>query len=491
MAKRISNPPNSSILMNSMRSIGYSFKTAIADIIDNSISANAKNIYIFSPTNDELLYVSILDDGFGMDKEELLNAMKYGSYRENYGVNDLGRFGLGLKSASSSQCKEFTVASKKGNQINAYKWDLNSLEDTSEWFCLELDNKEIEDLPNIDLLKKQKSGTLVIWENFDVAYKKNNGRVRDYIVDEMDEADKHIRLVFHRFLNRKNNQVNIYINNYKLEGYDPFLENHPKKDSKKPSPILIADSTIYVTQYILPHQTDLSDSDIEKLGGIESLRNKQGFYIYRNDRLIIYGTWFGLNSNNVNSELYKYGRIKVDIPNTLDDMWEVDIKKQSATIPKQILVYLKKSVINVCQSSKRKSVKRAKLDYETDDNRIWNKELSRNNKDYYYINKNSTYISNFINEFNDSDKQKIIRFIDSLSASLPYDDIYNSIANRKNETELNDETLDSIVIEGLAQIENIKRIIRCNNKTAYDKVVKYEPFNDEKISKLLWEKLQK
>lgn len=491
MAKRISNPPNSNILMNSMRSIGYSFKTALADIIDNSISAEAKNIYIYSPINDDLLYVSVLDDGFGMNKEELLNAMKYGSYREKYGANDLGRFGLGLKSASSSQCKEFTVASKKGNQINAYKWDLNSLTDSNEWYCLELDGNEIEGLPNIGLLKKQKSGTLVIWENFDVAYKKNNGKVRDYIVDEMDEADKHIRLVFHRFLNRKVNQVKIFINNYQLEGYDPFLENHPKKDSKKPSPITIGDSTIYITQYILPHQTDLSDLDIEKLGGIESLRNKQGFYIYRNDRLIIYGTWFGLNTSSINSELYKYGRIKVDIPNTLDDMWEVDIKKQNATIPKQILVYLRKSVISVCENSKRKSTKRVKLDYESNDNKIWNKELSRNNKDYYYINKNSTYVSSFINEFDDSDKQRIMRFIDSLSASLPFDDIYNSIANRKNEIELNDGTLDSIVVEGLVQIENVKRVLRCNNKTAYDKVVKYEPFNDERISQILWEKLQK
>ena len=122
---------------------------------------------------------------------------------------------------------------------------------------------------------------------------------------------------------------------------------------------------------------------MKKLGGEDSLRGKQGFYIYRNERLIISGTWFRLNSSNMSSELYKYGRIKVDIPNTLDDIWEIDIKKQNAVIPKQIINYLKKSVMNVCEKSKEKNAKRTKLEYKVDTTKIWNKELSRNNKDYY------------------------------------------------------------------------------------------------------------
>ena len=86
---------------------------------------------------------------------------------------------------------------------------------------------------------------------------------------------------------------------------------------------------------------------------MDELREGQGFYIYRNNRLIIYGTWFRLSSQNVSSELYKYGRIKVDIPNSLDDMWEIDIKKQNAVIPKQILNLLKKKVADVKRSSTR------------------------------------------------------------------------------------------------------------------------------------------
>lgn len=124
MSVRIENTPSPSVLMNSMRSIGYTFKTALADIVDNSISAGAKNIYINVPINDSELFVSVLDDGRGMTRNELFNAMKYGSNRE-YSSSDLGRFGLGLKSASLSQCRILTVISKNGSDISGFQWNLD------------------------------------------------------------------------------------------------------------------------------------------------------------------------------------------------------------------------------------------------------------------------------------------------------------------------------------------------------------------------------
>lgn len=342
MAKYILNNPSPDVLMNSMRSIGYSFKTAVADIIDNSISAHASEIKIYTPINDDL-FISFFDNGEGMSRDELLNAMKYGSDRECYGIDDLGRFGLGLKSASLSQCRKLTVASKKDGVISAFRWDLDSVIETKRWDCLELENDEIKQLPMIKVLTEAEKGTLVVWQDFDIAYKKSNGHVMETLSEEVDEMEKHLSLVFHRFLNRSFNQIKIYINDDRIKGYDPFLEDHPKTDSQKPSIIKCENKDIRIQQFILPHQNDLSNEDVEKLGGIERLRSGQGFYIYRNDRLIIYGTWFRLASSNLNSELYKYGRIKVDIPNTLDDMWDIDIKKQNASIPRQILASLKKS----------------------------------------------------------------------------------------------------------------------------------------------------
>ena len=143
MSKRIKNPPNAYELMNSIRSIGYSFKTAVADIVDNSISAYATHIDIDFSTNsdNENMYVTILDDGNGMDNDELLKAMKYASTKDEYGQHDLGRFGLGLKSASLSQCRVLTVASKQNNSICAFMWDIDRVND---WECIQLDLDEIE-----------------------------------------------------------------------------------------------------------------------------------------------------------------------------------------------------------------------------------------------------------------------------------------------------------------------------------------------------------
>ena len=134
MAERIKNIPSPDILMNSLRSIGYSFKTALADIIDNSISVNAKNIWIDFPSyNSDNLYITILDDAVGMDDAALFNAMKYGSERDEYGDKDLGRFGVGLKSASLSQCRMLTVMSKFDSEVHAYRWDLDEVLRSKEW----------------------------------------------------------------------------------------------------------------------------------------------------------------------------------------------------------------------------------------------------------------------------------------------------------------------------------------------------------------------
>lgn len=176
MAEKIKNIPSPDILMNSLRSIGYSFKTAVADIIDNSISADAKNIWIDFPSySSDNLYITILDDAIGMDDAALFNAMKYGSERDEYGEKDLGRFGVGLKSASLSQCRTLTVMSKFNGDIHAYRWDLDEVLRSKEWECLRLDFDEIQACPNYEKLNSLVQGTMVVWQNFDIADQKSNG----------------------------------------------------------------------------------------------------------------------------------------------------------------------------------------------------------------------------------------------------------------------------------------------------------------------------
>ena len=492
MAKRIENIPNPDNLMTSMRSIGYSFKNAIADIIDNSISAKAKNIDIFfPPIENRELFISILDDGEGMNNPDLLNAMKYGSDHNGSGPIDLGRFGLGLKTASLSQCRVLTVASKKDGVISCFQWNLDEVEASGKWNCLELDNNEIKQVPQIDSLISKPNGTIVVWQDFDVAEKKSDGFVFDYLSEQLDDASNHLRLVFQRYIN---SGLKIRVNGHLLEAIDPFLEKHLKTDVKTPSSFRVIkdDPTTEITvqSFILPHQNDLSNEDIEKLGGMEELREGQGFYIYRNTRLIIYGTWFRLSSQSLNPELYKYGRIKVDIPNSLDEMWEIDIKKQNAVIPKQVLNLLKKKVADVKRASTRKTEKRTKLSYGEDPNKIWNKGLSRNEKDHYYINPNSTFILNFLNQFDDKDRGKILRFIEVISSSLPFDDIYNSVCNKKNETQLSEEQMDTLITVGVAMLEQLKQVRQCSYEKAFELLCETEPFNNELVSSKIWERVK-
>ena len=172
----------------------------------------------------------------------------------------------------------------------------------------------------------------------------------------------------------------------------------------------------------------------------------------------------------------------MDIPNSLDEIWDIDIKKQNATIPRQILNYLKKAVRDVCCRSKEKTTKRTHLTLERDDNKIWNKSLSLNQKERFFINKEAAFIKRFLDEFDDSDKRKILNFIDIISTTLPFDDIYNAICNKNNATGIEDEQFEAIVLEGVSQFRMIKGIIQKSDEEVFALLTQSEPFNNERIS---------
>ena len=225
------NKPTADVLMISMRAMGYSFESAIADIVDNSVSADAKNIYLKFPSSPmEEFFVAICDDGWGMTKDELFDAMKYGSEQKKgkRADNDLGRFGLGLKAASLSQCRKLTVASKKDNIISAYIWDLDIVEKEKDWYVIECSDDQIENIKEISWLKEKETGTIVVWENFDLI-EKSSGNVYSELNNYKTSTSEYLSLIFHRFLNRTGaNKLSMTVNNYELKGLDPFLENHNK-----------------------------------------------------------------------------------------------------------------------------------------------------------------------------------------------------------------------------------------------------------------------
>ena len=225
------NIPQADMLMGSMRSMGYSFESAIADVIDNSISANARTVRVFFPTSPlENQTVGILDDGVGMENEVLFEAMRYGSSSSEdiRKDNDLGRFGLGLKSASLSQCRILTVVSIFDDEISAYKWDYNYVKKTKNWTLLSLSKEDCSKLPYINYLKEQNCGTLVLWSDFDILSKANDGQVYNALDNLKEVVSSHMSLIFHRFMRRSKNKIVMYVNNQKLKPLDPFLESHPK-----------------------------------------------------------------------------------------------------------------------------------------------------------------------------------------------------------------------------------------------------------------------
>lgn len=476
------NIPQADTLMGSMRSMGYSFESAIADVVDNSISAHCNSVRILFPKEyNDVWAVGILDDGDGMCSENLFEAMRYGSADSELERDDLdlGRFGLGMKSASLSQCKILTVVSKTSKECSAYTWDFNYIKKKKAWIVQEYSKDEIEQLPYIDGLKALDHGTLVLWRDFDVIEKSSDGQVFNTLCDKKKEVDAYLSLIFHRYLSAKGaGKLAIYINNSKVKPQDPFLESHPKTTMKKERTIALIDSNgverqITVKPFILPFATDLSDDDKKLLGGIEYLRAKQGFYVYRNHRLIIWGTWFGMKPR---SELTKNARIRVDIPNSLDDIWGIDIKKQTATIPKRIQNQLKKTVMDAMEISVNKQTHRGRRENVDDIDYIWDRMEGRNNTFYYQINRESKVFQMIKEKMSDEDYPYLEMLISEIEKNFPIQQMYIDKSNEVISDDDTDTRFDDVYQLAVTMLGMIKSVGERPIGEIITDIMKSEPF---------------
>ena len=476
------NKPEADVLMNSMRSMGYTFEAAISDIIDNSISADAHNIQLFFPCDPADCFIAICDDGHGMNSEELFQAMRYGSNipGTERSENDLGRFGLGLKSASFSQCRKLTVISKKDDAVSAYSWDLDYIENNRDegWSLAEFTDDEIMNLRQLSWLDNLTSGTVVLWEHFDLI-EKSSGNVFEELNKLADSTCNYITLIFHRFLNRTENKVHIRMNHYEITGLDPFLTEHKKTNPRRlmKIPVTASDGREYlvsVQPYVLPFQKDMSKEDIEKIGGMENYRTMQGFYIYRNERLIIWGTWFGRQKG----ELTKHARVMVNIPNTLDDIWGIDIKKQNASIPKILKHQLKKAVDEAMDISIRTQTHRGRIN-KVDDNidYIWDRIQERGNMYSYRINRDSKIFDLIKENTDDATWARIDMVLEEIENSVPYQQIYidksqNQVVEEHDETRKSEIKAKAIILIDMAMaMGNISR------QDFIDNLFRSEPFS--------------
>ena len=405
-------PPAKSLILG-LRCIGYNFSTAIADIIDNSISAEAKNIKVFSNPESDEPYVVIFDDGKGMGRKALENAMTLGSNRDDKENCDLelGRFGLGLKSASFSQCLRLTVASKDCNKINAMRYDLKKIEETNEWKLDILDDNEIENLPEIKRLIDSKTGTIVIWEQFD-KIEESSKSFRDSFIETIGQAKQHVEFVFHRFYNK----INFEFNGHKIEKRDPFLSEYSNSQEGRTQEISIDGNKIVVTPFVLPYANSLSEEQKKMLGNPKSIYDDQGFYIYRNKRLIIWGSWLHMN---IRSEFNKLARVRVDIPSELDSMWMLDVKKSSAKIPDRIKEQLKISIKDSIVRSKREVKYPGKKEAEAE-KPLWTRIDLHGGMVKYVINKDDNPIYQQLISVLDDDQKKLLdAYLDKVEEFIP------------------------------------------------------------------------
>lgn len=438
----INSPPAAAALMESTRCIGYSFESAVSDIIDNSISAKAKNIWLYS-TPSEDPFVTILDDGDGLTKEELIEAMRYGANpNEKREDTDLGRFGLGLKMASLSQCRCLTVVSKTDSGITSCRWNLDRVIQTDQWTLQILAESEIQNLPSIQDLVKLSHGTLVVWQNLD-KIKERAVKVDELMSQTLLSCKKHLSLVFHRFMEPINNPLNIYLNRDKLVPLDPFFTSSTLTRSLPEQTISIQDQVVTVKPFVLPPESKMKPADLEKIGGLQ--RNLQGFWVYRNKRLIIPGTWFRLSKSK---ELSKLARVRVDIPNSLDSIWDIDVKKSSASVPVVFQNDFEKVLERVIESSEYKYKFRGRKVSDSNKQFIWDK-YTQDGGYRYAVNKNHPIVRSCLESVDETIRGSVLELIKYLEDSIPYNDIFNTMGEAKLSTsEVTSEDIEELIEKG-------------------------------------------
>ncbi len=348
-------PPKASAMLEALRGLGYSTATALADLIDNSITAMAATVHLRFMWAGSASAIAILDDGAGMDAGELDRAMRLGerSPLEARSSHDLGRFGLGLKTASLSQCRRLTVVSRRNGQTHCLRWDLDEIASRPDngWYLLE----GIADgsAHYLALLDEQPQGTLVLWELLDrivtPEFREQN------FLDLIDRVEQHLAMVFHRYLQGPNPRLRILINDRAVAPWNPFLISHPATWSSPVQRYSSAAGMVEVQGHVLPHRDRLESVDYEPAGGPEGWTAQQGFYVYRNQRLLVAGGWLGLGQGRgwTREEAHRLARIRIDIPNSADAAWKIDIRKSTARPPVELRGRLLRLAEDIRQRARR------------------------------------------------------------------------------------------------------------------------------------------
>lgn len=354
--------PSARRLITSLRDEGYDFLTAAADIIDNSIQANATEIDIRMEFDGDSSWFLVADNGKGMSTEELTEAMRFGTKRE-YAEGELGKFGLGLKTASISQCRKLTVASRNGDpgsEIEIRQLNLDHIEKTDRWVIQLIPKFDYSPLVSDPI--SDHSGTVILWENLDrmMNYDPPDGmRAKKGFLKMERDLEEHLSMVFHRFLSGElgpDRKVVIRMGGNPIKPWDPYArdEKGTLKFSEKTFAVSGAGRpfNVHCTAYVLPTKTQFSTpGEWSRAAGPKGWNFQQGFYIYREDRVIQSGGWSRMR---IADEHTKYARIALDLHTDADFTLGLNIMKSSVVFPPRMKDLLEDTVENLCSSARKR-----------------------------------------------------------------------------------------------------------------------------------------
>ena len=489
MARRThEKTPHAKMLLVALRSVGYTNETAIADILDNSISGAATEIELYFDWDNRRIIIA--DNGFGMDYQELMDAMEIGSADPNEmrPSEDLGRFGLGMKTASFSMAKKLLVISKKNSTISNAEWNLNTVASEDKWEISEYDESEIlmilESIDTYTQYNNWKQGTLIIISELDRLIDETNiEKSKKNFYKMIRNIKSHIAITFHRFM--EEDALKISVNGNKLEAWNPFWIKSPATMELAREELFDGKNEVVVEPYILPHKSKYnSEEEFKEAAGVKDWRGHQGFYVYRNRRLLVYGTWFGKFKKE---PAYNLARIKLDMSADSDFEWDIDIKKSKATLPvaieeqitqiaylaieKSVAVYNSRGVYNRKNTSNNTSLKY-----------VWEQRKNISGNYMFYLNKKHPMLLKILSGMDENAQKELKTYLSLVESYSPT--MLSGVMDKETDFVVSDE-------DKKREILNIQEKIRIYRMLQYDDVEIYDTLYDSPEYLYLREDLKK
>lgn len=336
--------PSASRLVNSLRDMGYSTPEAVADLVDNSLTHGAEYVDITVHFDGASSWIRIADDGLGMSETTLSEALRYGSERA-YGDEDLGKFGLGLKTASTSQCRRVTVASREpgaGASTHVRQLDLDHIGRFDKWEVL-APRPDAAPRAAVEPLRRH-AGTVVLWEELDriLTVKDPDGVWAERRLKNIAaELEDHLAMVFHRFLSGEvpgREKLRMSLNGAEIEPWDPFARGEPATEHLEPVTYELHTASgsglVRVQGFVLPPKAKFSDESAwRRMSGPNNWNRQQGFYVYRAHRLIQSGGWLRMRTLDEHTKL---ARIALAFPTSLDAAFGINVAKMRVRLPSDL-----------------------------------------------------------------------------------------------------------------------------------------------------------